>query len=137
MIAALGCLEYVLRLNVHNFWFATTTNDDVITLRHYIYLCVCVHSLLLKVCQTLKNRSREVRDVGRGTLVKMATALGPRYLQYIVKEMRDALDRGYMVRGVVCWVYIFQPVWHSFIELQFKCSIFPNNMHIHFLHVYN
>ncbi len=49
------------------------------------------------MCQTLKNRSRDVRDIGRNTLVKMAAALGPRYLQYIIKEMRDALDRGYMV----------------------------------------
>ena len=63
----------------------------------YFYLIFCC-SLLLKVCQTLKNRLRDVRDTGRDTLVKMACALGPKYLHYIVKEMKDMLNRGYMVR---------------------------------------
>ena len=49
------------------------------------------------MCQTLKNRSRDVRDTGRDTLVKMACALGPKYLRYIVKEMKEMLNRGYMV----------------------------------------
>ena len=60
-------------------------------------LSLDLSSLLLKVCQTLKNKSRDVRDVSRSTLVKMAAALGPKYLQYIIKEMKDTLDRGYMV----------------------------------------
>ena len=38
-----------------------------------------------------------MRDVARDTLVKMAVALGPKYLAYIVKEMRDMLTKGYMV----------------------------------------
>ena len=63
----------------------------------YIHVPVHAYSLLLKVCQTLKNRSRDVRDAGRDTLVKMACALGPKYLRYIVKEMKDMLNRGYMV----------------------------------------
>ena len=54
-------------------------------------------SLVLKVCQTLKNRSRNVRDVARDTLVKMAAALGPSYLPYIIREMKDLLTRGYQV----------------------------------------
>ena len=56
-------------------------------------------SLLLKVCQTLKNRARNVRDVARDTLVKMAAALGPRYLPYIIREMKELLTRGYQVSG--------------------------------------
>lgn len=54
-------------------------------------------SLLLKVCHTLKNRSRNVRDVARDTLVRMAAALGPSYLPYIIREMKDLLTRGYQV----------------------------------------
>ena len=54
-------------------------------------------SLLLKVCQVLKNRSRDVRDIGRSTLVKMATSLGPKYLKYIIKEMKESLTRGYQL----------------------------------------
>jgi hypothetical protein len=53
--------------------------------------------LLLKVCETLKNRSCDVRDTARDTLVKMAAALGPSYLPYIVKEMTDLLTRGYQL----------------------------------------
>ena len=56
-------------------------------------------SLLLKVCQTLKNRARNVRDIARDTLVKMAAALGPRYLPYIIREMKELLTRGYQVSG--------------------------------------
>ena len=56
------------------------------------------HRLLLKVCETLKSRSRDVRDAARDTLVKMASALGPAYLPYIFKEMKDLLTRGYQVK---------------------------------------
>ncbi len=64
----------------------------------YCVLCMCVSSVLLKVCNTLKHRSRDVRDVGRSTLVKMAASLGPKHLHYIVSEMKATLTRGYMVR---------------------------------------
>lgn len=78
---------------------------------HCVFICAPYMyvrtSLLLKVCQTLKNRSRDVRDAGRDTLVKMACALGPKYLRYITKEMKDMLTRGYMVLthvGAVCLI---------------------------------
>ena len=58
---------------------------------------VCVCRLLLKVCKTLKNRSRDVRAVARDTLVKMAQSLGAQYILFIVKELRDSLTRGYQV----------------------------------------
>ena len=54
-------------------------------------------SLLSKVCQTLSNRSRDVRDVARDTLVRMAKALGPRFLHYVITEMEGTLTRGYQV----------------------------------------
>ena len=59
-------------------------------------------SLLLKVCESLKSRSHDVRDAARDTLVKMAATLGPSYLPYIFKEMVDLLTRGYQV----CWLYL-------------------------------
>ena len=63
-------------------------------------VCV-VCRLLLKVCKTLKNRSRDVRAVARDTLLKMTHSLGPRYLQFIVKELKESLTRGYQVRAIV------------------------------------
>ena len=74
-----------------------TNCEDRITLS--LSLSFSLSSLLLKVCQTLKNRSRDVRDVGRTTLIKMAASLGPKYLKYIIKEMKESLTRGYMVRN--------------------------------------
>ena len=59
-------------------------------------------SLLLKVCETLKSRSHDVRDVARDTLVKMAATLGPTFLPYVFKEMKDLLTRGYQVAEVLC-----------------------------------
>ena len=82
-------------------------------------------SLLLKVCQTLKNRARNVRDIARDTLVKMAAALGPRYLPYIIREMKELLTRGYQVCGRNLggweegWGYLNKLSFSSFLLLNF------------------
>ncbi|XP_075065353.1 small subunit processome component 20 homolog [Mixophyes fleayi] len=54
-------------------------------------------SILLKVCVLLRNRFQEVRDIARNTLIKILETLGPRYLHYIVKEMKTVLVKGYQV----------------------------------------
>lgn len=54
-------------------------------------------SILIKVCVLLRNRFQEIRDVARGTLVKITQTLGIRYLQYLLKEMRSILVKGYQV----------------------------------------
>ena len=61
-----------------------------------IYLFL-LSSLLLKVCQSLKSRVHDVREIARDTLLKMAQALGSRFLQYIISEMKGSLTRGYQV----------------------------------------
>lgn len=53
--------------------------------------------ILLKICNCLKSRSRETRDVARETLIKMTQSLGPKYVPYVVKEMKDTLTKGYQV----------------------------------------
>lgn len=53
--------------------------------------------ILIKVCVVLRNRFQEVRDVARGTLVKIIETLGCRYLQYLLKEMQGVLVKGYQV----------------------------------------
>lgn len=50
------------------------------------------------MCVVLRNRFQEVRDVARGTLVKIIETLGFRYLQYLLKEMQGLLAKGYQVR---------------------------------------
>ncbi|XP_063786087.1 small subunit processome component 20 homolog [Pseudophryne corroboree] len=54
-------------------------------------------SILLKVCVLLRNRFQEIRDIARNTLIKILESLGPRYLHYIVKEMKTVLVKGYQV----------------------------------------
>lgn len=54
-------------------------------------------SILIKVCVLLRNRFQEIRDVARGTLVKIMETLGLRYLHYLLKEMQSVLVKGYQV----------------------------------------
>lgn len=54
-------------------------------------------SILIKVCVLLRNRFQEIRDVARGTLVKIIETLGRRYLHYLLKEMQSVLVKGYQV----------------------------------------
>ncbi|CAJ1054380.1 small subunit processome component 20 homolog [Xyrichtys novacula] len=61
--------------------------------------------ILIKVCVVLRNRFQEVRDVARGTLVKILETLGCRYLQYLLKEMQGVLVKGYQVHVLTFTVY--------------------------------
>ncbi|CAN9508305.1 unnamed protein product [Ophioblennius macclurei] len=61
--------------------------------------------ILIKVCVLLRNRFQEVRDVARGTLIKILETLGCRYLQYILKEMQGVLVKGYQVHVLTFTVY--------------------------------
>uniref|UniRef100_A0A3Q3VPZ3 Uncharacterized protein n=1 Tax=Mola mola TaxID=94237 RepID=A0A3Q3VPZ3_MOLML len=61
--------------------------------------------ILIKVCVLLRNRFQEIRDMARGTLVKITETLGCRYLQYLLKEMQSVLVKGYQVHVLTFTVY--------------------------------
>ncbi|XP_071756588.2 small subunit processome component 20 homolog isoform X1 [Centroberyx gerrardi] len=61
--------------------------------------------ILIKVCVLLRNRFQEIRDVARGTLVKIIETLGFRYLQYLLREMHGVLVKGYQVHVLTFTVY--------------------------------
>lgn len=61
--------------------------------------------ILIKVCVLLRNRFQEIRDVARGTLVKIIETLGVRYLQYLLKEMQGVLVKGYQVHVLTFTVH--------------------------------
>ncbi|XP_072311103.1 small subunit processome component 20 homolog [Eucyclogobius newberryi] len=61
--------------------------------------------ILIKVCVLLRNRFQEVRDVARGTLVKIIETLGIRYLHYLLKEMQGVLVKGYQVHVLTFTVH--------------------------------
>ncbi|XP_059169859.1 small subunit processome component 20 homolog [Physella acuta] len=53
--------------------------------------------ILLKICNFLRCRSRDVRTTARETLEKAALSLGARFFPFIVKEMKAILTRGYQL----------------------------------------
>ncbi|KAK7480717.1 hypothetical protein BaRGS_00028085, partial [Batillaria attramentaria] len=53
--------------------------------------------ILLRVCNFLKSRAQDIRMTARDTLVKAVQSLGPRFLPFIIKEMRAVLTRGYQL----------------------------------------
>ncbi|RUS70515.1 hypothetical protein EGW08_021727, partial [Elysia chlorotica] len=53
--------------------------------------------ILLKICNFLRSRSRDVRTTARETLEKVALSLGSRYIPFIIKEMKAVLTRGYQL----------------------------------------
>ncbi|KAI7902962.1 armadillo-type protein [Cokeromyces recurvatus] len=51
--------------------------------------------LLTSVCQIIRSRAQDVRDVTRDTLVKISAFLGPAYFNFIIKDLRASLQKGY------------------------------------------
>ncbi|GAD93661.1 HEAT repeat protein (DRIM), putative [Paecilomyces variotii No. 5] len=54
-------------------------------------------AVLLDVCNVLRSRAQESRDIARRTLAEIALILGPSHFGYILRELRSALTRGYQL----------------------------------------
>ncbi|KAH7354590.1 HEAT repeat protein-like protein [Pyrenochaeta sp. MPI-SDFR-AT-0127] len=54
-------------------------------------------AVLLDICYILKSRAQESRDMSRNTLSDIAVLMGPKYLGFIIKALRTALQRGYQL----------------------------------------
>ena len=52
---------------------------------------------MLRVCNFLKSRAQDIRTTARDTLVKAVQSIGPKYLPFVIKEMKQALTRGYQL----------------------------------------
>ncbi|KAK8782799.1 hypothetical protein V5799_015864 [Amblyomma americanum] len=61
--------------------------------------------VLLRICEFLKSRSRDVREAARSTLVKVMLLLGAPYLRYLFSQMRAVLKRGYQVHVLTYTVH--------------------------------
>uniref|UniRef100_A0A6Q2ZBS3 UTP20 small subunit processome component n=1 Tax=Esox lucius TaxID=8010 RepID=A0A6Q2ZBS3_ESOLU len=61
--------------------------------------------IVMKLCVHLRNRFQEIRDVARNTLIKIIETLGVKYLQYLLKEMKSILVKGYQVHVLTFTVY--------------------------------
>ncbi|KAL8933538.1 MAG: hypothetical protein Q9211_005727 [Gyalolechia sp. 1 TL-2023] len=53
--------------------------------------------ILTDVCNILRSRAQESRDLTRKTLVDIAVVAGPSYFGFLLKELRRALTRGYQL----------------------------------------
>ena len=45
----------------------------------------------------LKSRAQGVRDVSRETLYQIVGEMGPKYIEYVAREMEGMLNRGFML----------------------------------------
>ncbi|KAF2269148.1 hypothetical protein CC78DRAFT_509265 [Lojkania enalia] len=53
--------------------------------------------VLLDICYILKSRSQDGRDMARNTLAEISVLTGPKYLEFILKSLNTALQRGYQL----------------------------------------
>ncbi|KAL8757737.1 MAG: hypothetical protein Q9199_001990 [Rusavskia elegans] len=53
--------------------------------------------ILTDVCNILRSRAQESRDMTRKTLMDIADVVGPAYFGFIIKELRRSLARGYQL----------------------------------------
>ena len=53
--------------------------------------------MLTDVCNILRSRAQESRDLSRKTLAKIISLVGPAYFGFVLKELRSALARGYQL----------------------------------------
>ena len=53
--------------------------------------------ILTDLCNILRSRAQESRDLTRNTLGDIASLIGPAYFEFILKELRSSLTRGYQL----------------------------------------
>ncbi|KAJ9616097.1 U3 snoRNP protein [Knufia peltigerae] len=53
--------------------------------------------IILDIAHILRSRTQESRDTARNTLCQTVMLLGPSSLQFVLKELRNALTRGYQL----------------------------------------
>ncbi|KAL5010991.1 hypothetical protein ScPMuIL_013296 [Solemya velum] len=61
--------------------------------------------ILIKVCNFLKSRAKDIRVTARSTLIKILTTLGSRYFHFILMELKGTLKRGYQFHVLCFTVY--------------------------------
>ncbi|KAK5658880.1 hypothetical protein OQA88_1694 [Cercophora sp. LCS_1] len=54
-------------------------------------------SLLTDICHILRSKAVESRDMARDTLAKISGIIGPQRLEFVLKELRGALIKGYQL----------------------------------------
>ncbi|KRX78527.1 Small subunit processome component 20 -like protein [Trichinella sp. T6] len=79
-----------------------------------------ISSTILKVCNMLKSRWLEVRNLARKTLCSMLNSLGSAYLAVVLKELRSTLKKGFQMH-VLCYTV------HVLLEITCSSENFLEN----------
>ncbi|KAK0395896.1 hypothetical protein QR680_001477 [Steinernema hermaphroditum] len=65
-----------------------------------------LHGVVLKLCSLVLSRSYNVREVARKTMVSALKALGAEYLPFVIKEMKQIMNKGYQVHVMIYTVHV-------------------------------
>ncbi|VDN33678.1 unnamed protein product [Gongylonema pulchrum] len=56
-----------------------------------------LQGVVVKMCSLLMSRAISVREVAGKTLIEIARTLGPKYICFIVREMKQNMRKGYQI----------------------------------------
>ena len=72
--------------------------------------------IVLDVANVLKSRAQESRDAGRGVLIEIVNLLGPESVEFVLRQLRTVLQRGYQL-------HVLSYTLHAIlVKMDFKLS---------------
>ncbi|KAG8532672.1 uncharacterized protein KY384_002549 [Bacidia gigantensis] len=71
--------------------------SKLLTILPHIHMDSQLPSILTDVCNILRSRAQDSRDLSRKSLAEMLLYMGPRYFSFALRELRGALARGYQL----------------------------------------
>ncbi|CAG9531847.1 unnamed protein product [Cercopithifilaria johnstoni] len=61
--------------------------------------------VIIKNCSLLMSRSTGVREVAGKTIIEIAKILGPKYIRFIIREMKQTMRKGYQLHVMIFYVH--------------------------------
>lgn len=61
--------------------------------------------VIIKVCSLLMSRSTSVREAAGKTVIEIAKILGPKYIRFIIREMKQTMRKGYQLHVMIFYVH--------------------------------
>ncbi|EFO25702.1 hypothetical protein LOAG_02781 [Loa loa] len=61
--------------------------------------------VVIKICSLLMSRSTNVREAAGKTVIEIAKILGPKYVRFIIREMKQTMKKGYQLHVMIFYVH--------------------------------
>uniref|UniRef100_A0A0R3RU82 DRIM domain-containing protein n=1 Tax=Elaeophora elaphi TaxID=1147741 RepID=A0A0R3RU82_9BILA len=61
--------------------------------------------VIIKICSLLMSRSTGIREAAGKTVIEIAKILGPKYLRFIIREMKQTMRKGYQLHVMIFYVH--------------------------------